>query len=48
MREKSLFCQVWLTRVFTKGEGEVCFGMVDRDRWGLVMYTYTVDTSVKV
>ena len=29
-------------------EQEVCFGMVDRDRRGLVMYTYTVDTSVKV
>ena len=36
-------------------EGQVCFGMVDKERkglvmytYGLVMYTYTVDTAVRV
>ena len=48
-RGKSLFCQVWLTRECTEGDGEVCFGMmVDRERWGLVMSSYTADTSVRV
>ena len=29
-------------------EGQVCFGMVDKERRGPVMYAHTVDTAVRV